>query len=325
MKTNNEYLELIKQAKNKEIKLTKESYKQIQQIYKDVAKDLLIKSKKTNKKSLSERWLKDYRKAIKRALSEINKILNKNITDKIKKSAKLPSSVQLDFFSLIDNKYNLGMHQTFKNMFSRVPEEVVKELINGNIYKDGRGLSKRIWFANNKVKGDIQHIINKGIIEKKSAYELAKDIETYVNPQAKQDFKWKKVYPNIGNKKVDFNAQRLARTSINHAYFMSNVRSCSKNPFVECMHWELSLQHFIRMHGRTDICDEYANSDNYNLGTGNFPINKVPLPHPQCMCIIYAIIPDSMENIGTKLNKWVNGGSDNTLDEWFNKISRLKS
>ncbi|EQB3101472.1 hypothetical protein ACYIU4_002835 [Clostridium botulinum] len=206
-------------------------------------------------------------------------------------------------------------------MFSKVPIGVVKELLNGEIYKDGRGLSKRIWFANNKVNDDIQYIINKAIIEKKSVYELSKDLEIYVNPQAKKDFKWKKVYPSVGNKKVDFNAQRLARTSINHAYFMSNVRSCERNPFVECMHWQLSNQHSIRMHGRTDECDDYANSDDYELGRGNFPINKLPMPHPQCVCTQYAVIPDNLEKIGTRLNKWVDGANDNKLDEWFDKYS----
>ena len=67
-------------------------------------------------------------------------------------------------------------------------------------------------------QGDIQYIVAQGIASQKSAFDIAKDLEKYVDPSAKKDWAWSKVYP--GTKKVvDYNAQRLARTMVSHAYF----------------------------------------------------------------------------------------------------------
>lgn len=315
MQINKEYLQLVNEARNKQIKLTKQNYKDLKDIFKQASKDLSIKSSTAKNKSLTKRFLQDYVKQLRKITKSISSELEKSIEDSIKESANNATSIQLDFFNLIDEKYRLGLKESFTKMFSKVPIEAMSEIINGNFYKDGRGLSKRIWFTENKVNGDIDYIIEQGIAQKKSVYDLSQDLETYVNSDAKKDWDWKNVYPNVGNKQVDYNAQRLARTSINHAYFLSNIRSCEANPFINIMHWELSLQHSIRMRGRTDICDTYANNDD-GYGRGNFLIKNLPVPHPNCLCTQYAVVEDSLEAIGTRLNKWVKGKPDKLLDEW---------
>ncbi|WPC42950.1 hypothetical protein [Clostridium sp. JS66] len=316
METNKEYLELVNAARNKQINLTQQNYKDIRDIFVQASKKLTIKSSNMKNKTLSKGVVKDYIKQLRKITGIISDELEKSIENAIEQSSNNATNIQLDFFNLIDEKYNLNLKETFTNMFNKVPLEAISEIISGNFYKDGRGLSKRIWFTKNKVNGDIDYIIEQAIIQKKSVYELSKDLETYVNPSAKKSWDWKTVYPNIGNKQVDYNAQRLARTAINHSYFLSNIRSCEANPFINIMHWELSLQHSIRMHGRTDICDRYANNDD-GYGRGNFLIKNVPVPHPQCLCSQYGIVEDDLESIGTRLNKWINGKSDKLLDEYL--------
>ena len=162
--------------------------------------------------------------------------------------------------------------------------------------------------------------MQRGIAEKKSVAELAADLEQYVKAPAKRDFDWGKVYPSLSGKKVDFNAQRLARTSINHAYFLDNVKVCTENPFVESMHWDLSNAHDERqvIPFGPDECDEYAEHDE-GLGLGNFKPEEIPVPHPQCLCVQWAVIPDSLEDIGARIGAWASGEPDELLDEWYDK------
>ncbi|WFD12004.1 hypothetical protein [Tepidibacter hydrothermalis] len=320
MKNNPEYQRFANEARKKQLKLIKKDYIFIRDIFKDASKRLEIKAVKAKSGSLTKRFTLDYKKAIEESLIEVRKQLYNNNKKSIEEAAKHANEVQLSFFSKLNNQYELGMDQTFKTVFSRVPKGAIAEVLDGNLYKDNKGLSKRIWGDINGIDKDMNYMITRAIAEKKSAYELSKDIERYINPEAKKDWEWNKIYPNT-RKKVDYNAQRLARTSINHAFLSANIRSCKRNPYVEAMHWELSASHYerqIKPFGE-DECDDYANQDNYNLGIGNFPVEKVPLPHPQCLCVVYAVIPKSLEEIGSELRSWIDGESNSMLDKRYEK------
>ncbi|WP_195603783.1 hypothetical protein [Clostridium tyrobutyricum] len=302
----NEYQKMIKESMENRDKLTRKQYKQIKNLYKEAAKDLKIKSDKARKGSLTERWAKDYRKAVKSEISQVNKILFKQILDNIVKSANLAAGIQLNFFNLVDKKYKLNMSKSFTNMFSKVPNDAVEELVKGNIYKDGRGLSKRIWWTGNKVNGDIDKIIQKGIVEKKSAIELAQDLQTYVNPDMQKEWNWKKVYPGT-SKTVDYNAQRLARTSISHAYTLALLRSCERNPFITKIRW-----HSVFAPGRTCALCRDRDGQEYLLA-------DCPLDHPNGLCYQEPLLDYDLAEIGSRLGDWVSGSNDSMLDKWFNK------
>lgn len=286
--------------------ITRKQYKQIKNLYKEAAKDLKIKSDKARKGSLTERWAKDYRKAVKSEIRQVNKILFKQILDNIVKSANLAAGIQLNFFNLVDKKYKLNMSKSFTNMFSKVPNDAVEELIKGNIYKDGRGLSKRIWWTGNKVNGDIDKIIQKGIVEKKSAIELAQDLQTYVNPDMQKEWNWKNVYPGT-SKTVDYNAQRLARTSISHAYTLALLRSCERNPFITKVRW-----HSVFAPGRTCALCRDRDGQEYLLA-------DCPLDHPNGLCYQEPLLDYDLVEIGSRLGDWVSGSNDSMLDKWFHK------
>ena len=75
------------------------------------------------------------------------------------------------------------------------------------------------------------------------------------------------MYPRT-NKKVDYNAQRLARTAVNHAFQQAQKRSCEKNPYVEGIRWISS-----NIHGRTcPICSDRDGEV--------FMVKDLPLDHP---------------------------------------------
>lgn len=306
----NEYLKLVAKAQEQRIMLTKKQIKNIRDLYRDVAKDLGKRSKKANKDSLSERWLLDYQKQFKKDIKELNKILKKDIEYSILESAKYATNIQTDFFNLMDVKYKLNSKETFSNMFSRIPQQALKELISGDFYKDGKGLSERLWFHEKEANANFDYIIQKGLLEKKSTYELAKDLSDYVNPEVKKDWDFKRIYPGVGNKKIEYNSFRLAVTSISHAYQLSMQRSCKANPFVEGIEWHTSNSH----RGPCSICREREGK--------TYKPDELPLDHPNGVCYFTPVITKSLDEVGMELHGWLYGGSNNKLDDWYKEYGR---
>ena len=303
-----DYLKLCEEAQKKKLKLIKSQEKQIKQIYNDMYLKVSKKLSKVNPNSLSKRYLEELKKAIEREIITSNKKISKAIKTNTKKSSELANNVQLDFFMSIDKEYGLGMGTTFSDMFSKIPKEAMNEILFGKAYKDRAGLSERIWLDTKKFNKDIDYIITEGIANKKSVYEVAKDLEIYVNPKASKDWEWLKVYPNA-NKVVDYNAQRLARTSIQHAFQQAQKRSCKKNPYVEKIRWLSS--------NSSRTC-ELCNGRNNQL----FSVNDVPLDHPNGLCTTIPEITMSYEEIGEELKAWDNGEANTKLDKWFKKYAK---
>ena len=299
-----EYKKLWLKAQKKKLKLAREQEKQIKEIYKELYKETKEKISAIDENKLQHRYLSEVKKAYEEAIRNSNKKVKKVIKKNIKESSELANNVQLDFFNLINEKYSLDMKETFKNMFAKVPEEVAKEILFGKAYSDRKGLSERIWRDTRAFDKDIDYIISKGILDKKSSIEIAKDLEKYVKTSAKIDTDWSKCYPG-SRKKVDYNAQRLARTSVSHAFQQAQIRSCKKNIYVEGIQWLTS-----NAHSRT--CDLCKDRDGviYNK-------NDVPIDHPNGLCTTIPIITKSLEDIGTELREWVDGVENEKLDKWL--------
>jgi SPP1 gp7 family putative phage head morphogenesis protein len=161
-------------------------------------------------------------------------------------------------------------------------------------------LSRSIWNSTSKAKKDINTIIAEGIAQNKSTYDIAKDLEKYVNPSAKKDWAWSKVYPGT-NKVVDYNAQRLARTMVSHAYQQAFVRVTKPNPFVTKYRWLAS--------NSNRVC-ELCNSRDGVL----FEKDDLPMDHPNGMCTFTAVIDQPMTDIADRIADWALGQPDSELD-----------
>ena len=300
----NDYLKLCEEAQRKKLKLAKEQEQQIKQIYNDMYKNLSKKLNKVNPGSVTERYLEQLQKELAKEIKSVHNKVAKVIKKNTDKTTNLANNVQLDFFMEINDEYSLNLGPTFSSMFSKIPKQAMDEILFGDAYKDRKGLSERIWSYTKKFDKDIDYIITEGIANKKSAYEIAKDLEKYVNPNAAKDWDWNKVYPN-SSKKVDYNSQRLARTAVNHAFQQAQKRSCSKNPYVTGIRWRSA-----QIHGRTcELCNDRHGQV--------FKVEEVPLDHPNGICTTIPEIPMSLEDIGSELRSWVDGASIPKLDKWF--------
>ena len=290
--------------------------KKIQGIYTQAARDLAKRAETTKAGTLTERWVTDYQKALEKRIEQMRGELGGTILSGMRKSAGLPGDTVEGWLN--DALAMVGVDGSFTGTFSRTPDAALRMLIDGRMYRDGKSLSRRIWNRTDQLQGSIEDILTQGIAQHRSALQIAQDLEAYVSPKAKMPVSWLTLYPDIPfDRQIDYNAQRLARTAINHAYWAANMAAAKANPFCRAMHWQLSPSHYERQVTRfgEDICDAYASHDE-GLGRGNFPIDDVPMPHAQCLCATWQVVPE-LSDVADRLGAWVDGGEDAELDAAF--------
>ncbi len=314
------YTEIVKQQRRQVAQLTLRQQYQLLNLYDDSIMNLSRRAEQDGIKELTKRWMMDYTKQLTEVRDNLEKKLNSQLENSIQDGAKIGTRAEQKIMGDIFKKANVTVPDSFSDMFSQVQDNVVKDIMSGELYKDNRTLSARIWNYGEDFERDIQYVINQAILEKKSAVELAKDLEKYVNEPAKRTTDWGKCYPRLKNKKVDYNAMRLARTSINHSYQTATIQSSQMNPFVEGIKW---LSAFA--HGRTcQLCIDRATKDQYGLGPGVFPKDDVPLDHPNGLCTMAPHIKKSTMEVADELHNWLYGKEDNAvLDEWYQKHTDL--
>ena len=266
-------------------------------MYKRVMKRIEKEAKNlpnTTSGAIRRSYLKNLQKQINSELTSLGKDLESTIVANMLAMAGSVSSESASFLGA------LGL--SVEGMFSRVPKDVVESVITGQVYDGKWSLSHSIWEHTTKSKKDINTIIAEGIAQNKSAYDIAKDLERYVNPSAKKPWAWSKVYPGTA-KVVDYNAQRLARTMVSHAYQQTYVQTTIKNPFVTKYRWDSSNS------GRTcKLCDSRDGV--------LFEKNELPLDHPNGMCTFIAVMDQPMTEMADRIADWALGGSDPELDDY---------
>ena len=190
--------------------------------------------------------------------------------------------------------------------FEHVPASVVNSLVTGSVYGNAGSwsLSKAIWSDNEKALRDVYQIMAGGLAKNMSVEEIARDLKAYVSPNAAFDWQGPtglKIYKH----KVDYNAQRLARTLTQHTYQQSMVAAAKDNPFID---------EFVWIANGSRVCPICADRD----GT-HYKKDKLPLDHPNGMCVMEPVIVDDMAD---KLADWVNSedGKYPEIDEFSEKF-----
>lgn len=289
----------LKDAEEVRKKLTKEQEKEISALYKRVYVDTRKQFRAIPKDgTVSERIQRQYLDRLSRELKDAYKSVGEGLETEIRtQMTKASEGVVKDA-----NKFNNRIGFYKKGAYSYVPKDIVESVTTGQVYKGKWSLSSAIWSGIDKHQSDINKIIAEGIAQNKSAYDIAKDLEMYVDPAARKPWDWSKVYPNT-SKKIDYNAQRLARTMVSHAYQQSLERVCKKNPFVTGYIWQSS--------GDSRTCPICADRDGEFFKKGD-----LPLDHPNGRCTFIAEIPDDYDEIAERLADWANGKSDPDIDRW---------
>ena len=299
---NQQYLDLVRQAEKKRLSITKAQQKEIRSMYREISSNLEKELRRHGSKSLTYRWLKDYAAALKSDSKALYNGISTTVSGGIRQTAEAVTGAERAFYSGLAP----DLSRRFREVFSSIPQQAVNELMSGGIYKGFSGLSERLWDYRRKYERDISTIINRGILAQKPAYDLAKDLERYLNPSAAKPWDWGRVYPGV-HRQVDYNAQRLARTSVTHAYQLAFQRATRDNPFVERYQWLSS--------GGARVCPICAERDGKY-----YEKDSLPLDHPNGMCTVIAVFGKSSEEIGEELGDWAAGGENPALDRWLNPL-----
>lgn len=308
----NNYQKRVLETRKLFLNLVKGTEKNIIKVYSNAAKELEEKLKTVKGGSLEERYLSSMKKELDSYVKLLRKELKKELEKSVKDSASLASNIQSSFFDAI---LETNISSSFKKMFSTIADEAVKQMIAAEYYKDGKTLDTRLWNLTKKNAEDIENLITINIAKGSNSRELAKLVNKYINPNRilKQNYVVKGMDRNIS-----YQATRLARTSLKHAFDESYRRTAAANPFNKGIKWNLSPSHHDRQVKKwgKDICDVYATQNDYNLGVGVFPADKLPISHPNCLCNLTTETTD-LKDARKELADWVKGGKNEKLDAWM--------
>lgn len=300
-KQNNPFLT----AHNKKVRLTKKTERQIRKIYKEAAKDIENKLNAFVIRNPSDPLKKVYLENLLKDINQNSAEFNRKIQEVIRSSGEQAGKLAVDAGNQIMDRAGLGI----KGAYSYIPHQQVELIASGKLYGNKWSLSQSIWKSGLKTKSDIENVVAKGLAENKPIKDIADDLTKYVNPSARKPWDWNKVYPGT-SQKVDYNAQRLARTMIQHAYQTSMVQSQMYNPFCSGIIW-----HSVGIHGRT--CETCLDRDGQV-----FPVKDLPLDHPNGLCYFEPAL-DNMDVIADRLADWVKGAEDSAIDLYITKGLQL--
>lgn len=280
-----------------------------QGLHGDVRK--MLKAHET-KQDLSRIQLKMLELDIENNMKEINRNLENDVRESMTEVAT----------HVVEDKRQLLREYGFSADYIRdsyiyVPRSIVNNILNGNVYQNGWSLSSAIWGHTQNFNKVMTRIVAKGTATGKSAFEIAQDLEKYVNPDvAKPSRVIEFINPNTGQKdkfyfgNVDYNAQRLARTMVSHAYQQSFMHVNEGDPFVTKYVWISALQH-----GRTcSVC--------FDRDGQLFDKDKLPLDHPNGMCTFEAYIPGGISGVQKKLSDWMDApeGTYPEIDKYADEV-----
>lgn len=272
--------------------------KEIENLYKDWAKEVgeladYYSHKTAPSYAVAERQMKELMKQMEATSHEVANEIHTGVKKNIYLVADSVVQQNVEWLK------SLGfVGDALDAAFNYVPDEIVRNIITGQIYDSGWSLSKRIWSDNEDTMKTAYQIVAGGVAQNKPMYQIAKDLEKYVQPGAKKpwnlvDKDGRKIYP----KQVDYNAQRLGRTLVQHGYQQSFVATTQKNPFITDYIW---ISNGSRV---CDFCME--------MNGKHFPKDDLPLDHPNGMC---TMVPNVSENMIDDLANWFNS-PDGTFPE----------
>lgn len=189
---------------------------------------------------------------------------------------------------------------------SAAKDSAIRSILSGNLYSNGQPLSDRIWNATESNLKDIYSIIGRGIALNMSPDQIAVQLEKYLNTSKNIGYSMKGYsqsingpmkYMGIQNNKVDWRAQRLVRTVLQHAYQQSLIATTKDNPLVVGYIWHADGAHSC------PICLDRDNT--------MYSAESMPLDHPNGQCDFEVVVKEGIVDglsIGIEypdINRWI--------------------
>jgi hypothetical protein len=283
----------VKRARRNQLVLTNRASQRLDRILKAAGQDAAERLKKhIGDGSIEERYLAALTSDLARLIDGFMSDYSRLLTISLYGAAQGAADGQADVAQMVLDQIALdtflqGMLPTMEKSvtinalgtigvsFGHVAENAV-EMIFRRVYKDGLNLSDRLWRLDSRIRRDIENTLIAGVAGQKSAKDLSRELMKYLT--------------NPGADNAYYNAQRLARTEINHAHREGHIRSVTDRDgklkdFVSAVGYRLSISH-----PEPDICDVWASQDIDGLGAGNYLPDNVPVDHPHGLCFTVTIL-----------------------------------
>ena len=192
--------------------------------------------------------------------------------------------------------------------------KVINQMIQGNIYHDGKGLSNRIWDTAKTSGNKMSIAINSCIAQGMGAADMSQNLKEFAMG-GHHTWSRNKIREKLGDgyaRKygsggLDYEALRLARTTLTHQAQISVINSSKVNPYLQFVKW-----HSDHQAGRT--CQQCIDRDGQL-----FKIDEVPLDHPNGMCWIQPVYSidgkteATPEEIAKDMKAWAEGSKNSKL------------
>lgn len=258
----------------------------------------LIRSKKFQDKREIDVAQAAYVEQIYQELQKISNEYNQKIST-------LTESFHSDLIKRVINKTeNDPLYQAYMKNVRKATQKSVKALIKGNIYKDGKGLSERLWNVSNNAGQQINEVIQSCVASGMPSVEMAQVLQDF-GKEGHRTWDNNKIREKLGGGytrygALDYEALRLARTTNTHLNQLNTINAAKENPYMNAVIYRSS-------HSDGRVCSICRDRDGKV-----YPLNKVPFDHPNGMCHLEPTLaingkPASLEDIGTDIGKWIRG------------------
>lgn len=301
---------IFKDAEKARDAITISQSKEIKNLYLEWAQEIgekaeFYKNKTTYSSGVSQIQMGILKKQLKASADDVSR----QLSGLIKRNMYLTSNGVVES----NQKWlkSLGFKSPITTNFSSVQNLAIENLVTGNIYKTGWSLSKRIWGIEESTLKEAYGIVAKGMAENLPMYDVAKNLEKLVNPNASKP--WNLKSPDgklIYKKKVDYNAQRLGRTLVQHAYQQSFIAVTKNNPLIDAYKWDAN---------GSRVCPLCSQRDGMI-----FDKSDLPMDHPNGMCVMVPVIGKGIED---RVANWISNpdGYDPDLDDFAKNFGYEKS
>ena len=305
-----EYLNKVYEVKKNFDKLVQNTDLEIIKIYEEATMEVSKKMQKYSKTSSTYKFHKQVLRELEKMRYDLKLKLKLVYEQSLNNASSLGEKNTLLALEQVFKGTNLKVEQHLKNKFFAISNETVKQMVAGKYYNDELTLDDRIWQLTKENVKRIDKLIQINIAKGANARELQKVLDRFARPE-KRLINHKPLLDKM-YKNYSYQARRLARTSLTHAYSESLKRTAAANPFCLGIRWNVSLAHETRQVKRygPDVCTEYNNKV--------YEFNKVPIQHPNCMCFFTQEIQD-IKKSREELISWIKGEKNPKLDNLIDR------
>lgn len=234
-------------------------------------------------------------------------------------NTKLPKMI-LDKYGEISMSvmYNAAFNRMVDKSVNITANEIVSQMIKGQVYKDGMGLSSRLWHSVNASGQKIEDAITSCLARGIGSAEASKIITQFATT-GHHTWDRKKIREKLGNGYaqkygtggLDYEALRLMRTTTTHMAQLSAINSHKVNPYSNYV-----IYHTGHAGSRTcSMCKERDGK--------KYKLDEVPLDHPNGLCWLEPFLsvdgknPASLSDLMDDMNNYYDGKPNSGLmDKW---------